>query len=122
MTFPLSHRLMAEVLSTAILVCTIVGPGIMAQQLSTDTAVPLLCNTIPTGAILVVPITVPGPISGAHFNPVVSLIMALRRDFPKADLAPFIMAQIAGGIAGTIGSKGALGGRRELLIMGRAGV
>ena len=73
---------MAEVLGTAILVCTIVGPGIMAHQLSADTAVPLLGNTIPTGAILMVLITVPGPISGAHFNPVVSLIMALRRDFP----------------------------------------
>ena len=62
----------------------------------------LLGNTIPTGAILVVLITVLGPIFGAHFNPVISLIMALRRDLPWSVLTPCIMAQIAGGIAGTL--------------------
>ena len=97
----LSRRLTAEALGTAILVCTVVGSGIMADQLSNDTALSLLGNTIPTGAMLVVLITLLGPISGAHFNPLVSLIMALRRDLPMAALAPYILAQIAGGIAGT---------------------
>ena len=97
----LSRRLTAEALGTAILVCTVVGSGIMADQLSDDVAVSLLGNTIPTGAILVVLITLLGPISGAHFNPVVSLVMALRRDLKWAALAPYTLAQIAGGIAGT---------------------
>ena len=101
MTHTLSRRLTAEALGTALLVCTVVGSGIMADALSDDTAVSLLGNTIPTGAILVVLITLLGPISGAHFNPVVSLVMALRRDLPWAALAPYVMAQIAGGIAGT---------------------
>ena len=101
MTYPLSRRLTAEALGTAILVCTVVGSGIMADQLSDDVAVSLLGNTIPTGAILVVLITLLGPISGAHFNPVVSLVMALRRDLKWAALAPYVLAQIAGGIAGT---------------------
>lgn len=99
---PLSRRLTAEALGTGLLVATVVGSGIMADRLSDDPAVSLLCNTIPTGAILVVLITLLGPISGAHFNPVVSLIMALRRDLKATDLAPYIIVQIAGGIAGTL--------------------
>lgn len=102
MTYPLSRRLTGEALGTMILVCTVVGSGIMADRSSDDTAVSLLGNTIPTGAIQVVLITVLGPIFGAHFNPVVSLIMALRRDLPWSVLIPCIMAQIAGGIAGTL--------------------
>lgn len=101
MTHTLSRRLTAEALGTAILVCTVVGSGIMADQLSDDMAVSLLGNTIPTGAILVVLITLLAPISGAHFNPVVSLIMALRRDLPMVTLAPYVIAQVTGGIAGT---------------------
>ena len=68
-TFDLSRRLAAEALGTGILVATVVGSGIMAETLTKDVALALLCNTLPTGAILVVLITVLGPISGAHFNP-----------------------------------------------------
>jgi glycerol uptake facilitator-like aquaporin len=98
----LSRRLFAEALGTALLVATVVGSGIMAQTLTTDTALALLGNTLPTGAILVVLITILGPISGAHFNPAVSLIFALRRELPWRDTALYTAAQIVGGIAGTI--------------------
>ncbi|SIQ52205.1 Glycerol uptake facilitator (Major Intrinsic Protein Family) [Rhizobium sp. RU20A] len=98
----LSRRLTAEALGTAILVATVVGSGIMADRLSDDVAVSLLGNTIPTGAILVVLITILGPVSGAHFNPVVTLVFALRREIEAARVLPYILAQIAGGIAGTL--------------------
>jgi glycerol uptake facilitator-like aquaporin len=98
----LPRRLTAEAVGTAILVATVVGSGIMADRLSDDDAVSLLGNTLPTGAILVVLITLLGPLSGAHFNPVVSLVMALRRDLPWRDLTPYILMQIGGGIAGTL--------------------
>lgn len=98
----LPRRLFAEALGTALLVATIVGSGIMAQSLTTDTAVALLGNTLPTGAILVVLITILGPISGAHFNPAVSLIFALRRELPWRDAIFYTSAQIVGGILGTI--------------------
>ena len=77
--FPLSRRLAAETLGTAMLVATVVGSGIMGAKLTAYTGLALLGNTLATGAILVVLITVLGPISGAHFNPVVSLVFALRR-------------------------------------------
>ena len=77
---PLPRRLLAEGLGTAILVATVVGSGIMADRLAGgNQAVALLGNTIPTGAILVVLITIFGPISGAHFNPAVTLVFAARR-------------------------------------------
>ncbi len=98
----LSRRLVAEALGTAILVATVVGSGIMAQSLTTDTAIALLGNTLPTGAILVVLITILGPISGAHFNPAVSLVFALRRELPPREAALYTLVQIAGGIAGTL--------------------
>ncbi len=98
----LSRRLTAEALGTAMLVATVVGSGIMAETLTRDVALALLGNTVATGAMLVVLITILGPISGAHFNPAVSLVFALRRDLAGRDLAPYILAQIAGGIAGTI--------------------
>jgi glycerol uptake facilitator-like aquaporin len=97
----LLNRLAAEFLGTAILVATVVGSGIMATQLTKDVALQLLANTIPTGAILVVIITIFGPISGAHFNPIVSTMFALRGDFPKAQVLPFMAAQFLGGILGT---------------------
>ena len=100
--FGLSRRLTAEALGTALLVATVVGSGIMAETLTRDNAVALLCNTLPTGAILVVLITVLGPISGAHFNPAVSLVFALKRELSAADAAGYTIAQIAGGIAGTV--------------------
>src|SRR5512140_3044380 len=73
----LRRRLVAEALGTGLLVATIVGSGVMAERLTADGALALLANTLPTGAILVVLITVLGPLSGAHLNPVVSLVMAL---------------------------------------------
>ena len=98
----LSRRLVAEALGTALLVATVVGSGIMAQSLTTDTAIALLGNTLPTGAILVVLVTVLGPISGAHFNPAVSLVFALRRELPPRDAALYALVQVAGGVAGTL--------------------
>ena len=98
----LAKRLVAEALGTGILVATVVGSGIMAERLSGgNIAIALLGNTIPTGAILVVLITIFGPLSGAHFNPVVSLAFALRRSLPVSDLLPYVAVQIAGGIVGT---------------------
>ncbi len=100
--FDLPRRLAAETLGTAMLVATVVGSGIMAERLTNDVALQLLCNTLPTGATLVVLITILGPVSGAHFNPAVSLVFAIRGDLPKHELAPYVLAQIVGGIAGTV--------------------
>jgi glycerol uptake facilitator-like aquaporin len=97
-----SRRLFVEGLGTALLVATVVGSGIMADRLSDDVAVSLLGNTIPTGAILVVLITLLGPISGAHFNPVVSLVFALRRQIAASDALAYVALQILGGIVGTL--------------------
>jgi len=98
----LQRRLAAEALGTALLVATVVGSGIMAQSLTHDVALALLGNTVATGAMLVVLITIFGPISGAHFNPAVSLVFALKRDLPGGEAASYTVAQIAGGIAGTV--------------------
>ena len=98
----LSRRLIAEGLGTAILVATVVGSGIMAERLAGgNQAIALLGNTIPTGAILVVIITILGPISGAHFNPVVTLVFAARWTTPWREVIPYIVVQCACGIAGT---------------------
>ena len=99
---PLSRRLLAEGLGTALLVATVVGSGIMAERLAGgNLAIALLGNTIPTGAILVVIITIFGPVSGAHFNPAVSLVFATRGDMPWREVPPYIAVQCAGGVAGT---------------------
>jgi glycerol uptake facilitator-like aquaporin len=100
--FDLPRRLAAEALGTALLVATVVGSGIMAESLTKDVALALLGNTLPTGAILVVLITIFGPISGAHFNPAVTLVFALKRDLTPRETLSYVAAQIAGGIAGTI--------------------
>ena len=98
----LARRLLAEALGTGILVATVVGSGIMAERLAGgNQAIALLGNTIPTGAILVVLITILGPISGAHFNPAVTGVFALQRKFPWGELLPYVIAQCLGGIAGT---------------------
>jgi glycerol uptake facilitator-like aquaporin len=97
----LARRLVAEWLGTAFLLAAVVGSGIMAQKLAGgNVALALLCNTIATGAILVVLILIFDPISGAHFNPAVSLAFAWRGEvsWPLAGL--YVPAQIAGGIAG----------------------
>lgn len=98
----LPRRAFAEALGTALLLSTVVGSGIMAERLTDDAALALLCNAVPTGAVLVVLITVLGPLSGAHFNPVVSLVLALRRELASMVAAIYVAAQIAGGIAGTV--------------------
>jgi glycerol uptake facilitator-like aquaporin len=100
--FDLSRRLAAEALGTGILVATVVGSGIMAETLTKDVALALLCNTLPTGAILVVLITVLGPISGAHFNPAVTLVFTGKHELPPQEAGLYVTAQIAGGIAGTM--------------------
>jgi glycerol uptake facilitator-like aquaporin len=100
--FNLPRRLAAETLGTALLVATVVGSGIMAESLTRDVALALLGNTLPTGAILVVLITIFGPISGAHFNPAVSLIFALNRELTPRDALLYVVAQVAGGIIGTV--------------------
>src|SRR6201997_3361534 len=102
-SFSLSRRLLAEGLGTAILVATVVGSGIMAERLAGgNQAIALLGNTIPTGAILIVIITIFGPISGAHFNPAVSLVFAARGQFPWREIVPYVVAQCAVGVSGTI--------------------
>jgi glycerol uptake facilitator-like aquaporin len=98
----LSRRLVAEGLGTAVLVATVVGSGIMAQTLTSDVALALLANTIATGAILVVLISTLGPISGAHFNPAVSLVFALRRELLPRDGVLYALVQVIGGIAGAV--------------------
>lgn len=102
MTFDMPRRLVAEALGTAVLVATVVGSGIMADALTDDVALALLGNTLPTGAILVVLITVLGPVSGAHFNPAVTLAFLIRRELAAATALGYVAAQVAGGIAGTL--------------------
>jgi len=104
--YDMPRRLVAEALGTALLVTTVVGSGIMAETLTKDMALALLGNTLPTGAILVVLITILGPISGAHFNPAVSLVFALKRELTARDAARYIAAQILGGILGTMIAHG----------------
>lgn len=102
MSFDLRRRLAAEAMGTATLVAAVVGSGIMADALTEDTAVALIANTVATGAILVVLITILGPVSGAHLNPAVSLVFALRRELPPREAVLYAGAQVAGGIAGTL--------------------
>jgi glycerol uptake facilitator-like aquaporin len=100
--FDLPRRMTAEALGTALLVATVVGSGIMAENLTKDVALALLGNTLPTGAILVVLIAILGPISGAHFNPAVSLVFALKRELTPGDALLYMAVQIIGGIVGTM--------------------
>ena len=100
--FELNRRIAAEALGTGLLVATVVGSGIMAAKLAGgNTAIALLGNTIPTGAILFVLITIFRPVSGAHFNPAVSLVMAWRGELPWRELPLYMIAQIIGGCLGT---------------------
>ena len=94
------QRLLAEGLGTAFLLIGVVGSGIMAQTLTDDTALALLANAIATGCTLYFIITILGPLSGAHFNPVVTLAFALKGEHPWGLVVPYIGVQIAGGIAG----------------------
>jgi glycerol uptake facilitator-like aquaporin len=106
-TFSYSRRLAAEGLGTGLLVATVVGSGIMGERLAGgNLALALLGNTLPTGAILVVLILALGPISGAHFNPAVSLVMGLRKEHPWREFLPYALAQIVGGCIGTLVAHG----------------
>lgn len=97
----MERKLMAEWLGTFSLLATVIGSGIMAERLADgNVAIALLGNTIPTGAILVVLITIFGPISGAHFNPAVTLCFALRGEIGVRDSGLYVVAQVVGGIAG----------------------
>lgn len=97
------RKIFAEGLGTALLLATVVGSGIMAANLAGgNTAIALLGNTIPTGAILVVLISTLGPISGAHFNPLVSLASLVNRTMPAKEAAAYIAAQFIGALLGTI--------------------
>jgi glycerol uptake facilitator-like aquaporin len=99
----LAQRGVAECLGTAFLLAGIVGSGIMAAKLSGGNgALALLCNTLPTGAILTVLVLTFGPVSGAHFNPAVSIALALRRELPLSATAIYIIAQIIGAIVGVL--------------------
>jgi len=95
--------LTAEWLGTFSLLATVIGSGTMVERLAGwNVAIALLGNTIPTGSILVVLILVFGPLSGAHFNPAVSLGFALRREIGWCDAGLYTVAQITGGICGVL--------------------
>lgn len=97
------QRLVAEGLGTLFLLAAVVGSGIMGERLAGgNDAVALLANTFATSAILIILILVFGPVSGAHFNPVVSLVMALRRELPWREFPAYVLAQFVGALAGII--------------------
>ena len=98
----LAEKLVAEFAGTLLLVAAVIGSGIMGDRLSADTGVALLANTGATAAALFVLISILGPVSGAHFNPVVSAIMALRGALSPTQAAAYTLAQIAGGILGAL--------------------
>ena len=103
MNFKEPQKLAAEALGTGLLVAAVVGSGIMGEALSDgNVALALLANTLATGAILFVLVTALGPVSGAHLNPVVSTVFALRGEMAWRALLPMIAAQIVGGICGTL--------------------
>ena len=97
-----ARALVAEALGTALLVATVIGSAQMAASLTPDHGLLLLANAGATGAILYVLITILAPLSGAHFNPLVSLVMALRRDMPWQSFGPYVVAQTAGALAGML--------------------
>ena len=97
----IGQRLTAEALGSFFLFAAVIGSGVMAEALAGgNVAVALLGNTMATGAMLFVLITMLGPISGAHFNPAVTLVMAARRQLPWRDVAPYCAAQLSGGVLG----------------------
>jgi glycerol uptake facilitator-like aquaporin len=100
-SFDLPRRLAAEALGTALLLAVVIGSGIMGENLASgNVAIALLGNTIATGAGLVVLITIFGPLSGAHFNPAVTLMFAIRRELAWADAAAYVLVQIIGAVLG----------------------
>jgi len=99
---PLGRRVVAEFLGTAVLVATVVGSGIMGTILSNDFAVILILNALATVAALGVLIWMLGPISGAHFNPVVTGVAAVRREMRPVEALMYVVAQIVGAICGAL--------------------
>ena len=98
----LARRLVAEGLGTAFLLAAIVGSGIMAERLSGgNVGIALLCNSLATGAMLVVLITIFGPVSGAHLNPAVTLAFLDQKVHHTGAAAAYIVCQLAGGVLGT---------------------
>ncbi len=96
-----SERFLAEFLGTALLLAAVVGSGIMAERLSGgNVGLALLANAIATAGVLYALIAALGPISGAHFNPIVTIAMAFRGDLPRADVVPYVAVQVAGAVAG----------------------
>jgi glycerol uptake facilitator-like aquaporin len=103
---PLAKRVVAEVLGTFFLLAAVVGSGIMAERLANgNSALALLANTAATGAVLIALIISFAPVSGAHFNPVVTLSFALRREFLWSEVPFYLLAQVAGGIVGVIAAN-----------------
>jgi len=101
--FSLRRRLAAELLGTSFLLATVIGSGIMGEKLAGgNEAIALLGNTLPTGAILIVLITMLGPISGAHFNPVVTLVFRMRGGLSTTDAACYALAQVLGAVLGVL--------------------
>lgn len=101
MAFTHSRQLAAEAFGTGVLVTTVVGSGIMAERLTEDVALQLLANTLPTGAILVVLITALAPVSGAHFNPAVSLAFTFNGGLKLRAALSYSVVQIIGAVLGT---------------------
>jgi glycerol uptake facilitator-like aquaporin len=102
-SFDIARRLTAEALGTAFLVAAVIGSGIMAAKLAGgNNALALLCNTLATGAILVVIITILAPVSGAHFNPAVSLVMMTRGELDRREALAYMLVQIVGGCLGAL--------------------
>jgi glycerol uptake facilitator-like aquaporin len=98
-----TQRCAAEVFGTALLLATVIGSGIMGERLAGgNDAVALLANTLATGAILVVLITMLGPVSGAHFNPAVTAALLLKREMPAGEAAGYVAAQVTGAAAGVL--------------------
>lgn len=103
---PLAKRVVAEALGTFFLLAAVVGSGIMAERLANgNTALALLANTAATGAALIALIISFAPLSGAHFNPVVTLSFALRHDLLWREVAVYLLAQVVGGIGGVIAAN-----------------
>jgi glycerol uptake facilitator-like aquaporin len=102
-----AQRLAAEALGTGLLLATVIGSGIMGERLAGgNVALALLGNTLATGAILVVLITMFGPISGAHFNPAVTAVFALRKEISPGEAAGYLLAQVGGAIIGVLVAHG----------------
>ncbi|MCH8622794.1 MIP/aquaporin family protein [Undibacterium sp. TS12] len=103
----LARRLVAEGLGTAMLLAVVVGSGIMAERLAGgNVAIALLANAIATGAGLIALILMFGPVSGAHFNPVVTLSEAVQKNLPGRDVLPYLLVQVLGAFAGVAAAHG----------------